>query len=46
LAAAATTQFGSGWAWLVLAGDKLKVVKTGNADVPITIVDPGFQTTE
>jgi Fe-Mn family superoxide dismutase len=36
LAAAATTQFGSGWAWLVLAGDKLKVVKTGNADVPLT----------
>jgi len=36
LATAATTQFGSGWAWLVLDGDKLKVVKTGNADVPIT----------
>jgi Fe-Mn family superoxide dismutase len=36
LAAAATTQFGSGWAWLVLAGDKLKVVKTGNAEVPLT----------
>jgi Fe-Mn family superoxide dismutase len=36
LAAAATTQFGSGWAWLVLAGDMLKVVKTGNADVPLT----------
>jgi superoxide dismutase, Fe-Mn family len=36
LAAAATTQFGSGWAWLVLAGDQLKVVKTGNADVPLT----------
>lgn len=36
LAAAATTQFGSGWAWLVLDGDKLKVVKTGNADVPLT----------
>ena len=33
---AATTQFGSGWAWLVLDGDKLKVVKTGNADVPLT----------
>ena len=28
LATAATTQFGSGWAWLVLDGDKLKVVKT------------------
>ncbi len=36
LAAAATTQFGSGWAWLVLDGDKLKVVKTGNADAPLT----------
>ncbi|MDD5129365.1 MAG: superoxide dismutase [Candidatus Omnitrophica bacterium] len=36
LAAAATSQFGSGWAWLVLDGDKLKVVKTGNADSPLT----------
>jgi Fe-Mn family superoxide dismutase len=36
LAAAATTQFGSGWAWLVLDGDKLKVVKTSNADSPLT----------
>ena len=36
LANAATTQFGSGWAWLVLDGDKLKVVKTGNADSPLT----------
>ena len=36
LATAATTQFGSGWAWLVLDGDKLKVVKTSNADVPLT----------
>lgn len=36
LAAAAMGQFGSGWVWLVLDGDKLKVVKTGNADVPIT----------
>ena len=35
LASAATTQFGSGWAWLVLEGDALKVVKTGNADVPL-----------
>ena len=35
LTTAATTQFGSGWAWLVLDGGKLKVVKTGNADVPI-----------
>jgi Fe-Mn family superoxide dismutase len=33
---AATGQFGSGWAWLVLDGGKLKVVKTGNAECPIT----------
>jgi Fe-Mn family superoxide dismutase len=33
---AATTQFGSGWAWLVKGADgKLKVTKTGNADCPI-----------
>jgi len=37
LAKAATTQFGSGWAWLVLDGDKkLQVVKTGNAELPLT----------
>ncbi len=36
LATAATTQFGSGWAWLVLEGDKLKVLKTGNAETPLT----------
>lgn len=36
LATAATTQFGSGWAWLVLDGTKLAVVKTANADVPLT----------
>jgi len=36
LAAAALTQFGSGWAWLVLNRDKIKVFKTGNADVPLT----------
>jgi Fe-Mn family superoxide dismutase len=35
LATAALTQFGSGWAWLVLDGDKLNVVKTGNADLPL-----------
>ena len=33
--AAATTQFGSGWAWLVLEGGKLSVTKTGNADLPL-----------
>jgi len=36
LAAAATSQFGSGWAWLVLEGDQLKVVKTPNAETPLT----------
>ena len=36
IANAATTQFGSGWAWLVVDGGKLKVVKTGNAEVPLT----------
>ena len=35
LVTAATTQFGSGWAWLVLDGDTLKVVKTANADSPL-----------
>jgi len=33
--AAATTQFGSGWAWLVLDGGKLSVTKTSNADLPL-----------
>jgi len=36
LAAAAMGQFGRGWAWLVLEDGKLKVVKTGNADSPLT----------
>jgi len=36
LASTAVSQFGSGWAWLVLEGDKLKVVKTANADNPLT----------
>lgn len=34
--AAATTQFGSGWAWLVLDSGQLKVVKTDNAGTPLT----------
>lgn len=33
-AAAAATQFGSGWAWLVLDGDKLVIEKSANADTP------------
>ena len=36
LAATATGQFASGWGWLVADGGKLKVVKTGNADTPLT----------
>jgi Fe-Mn family superoxide dismutase len=36
LGSAATTLFGSGWAWLVLDGAKLRVVKTGNAETPLT----------
>ena len=36
LASAAVSQFGSGWAWLVLDGAKLKVTKTANAEVPLT----------
>jgi Fe-Mn family superoxide dismutase len=33
---AGATQFGSGWAWLVLDGGTLKVTKTLNADNPLT----------
>jgi len=29
------TQFGSGWAWLVLKNGKLEVTKTPNADTPV-----------
>jgi superoxide dismutase, Fe-Mn family len=32
---AALTQFGSGWAWLVVKNGKLAVMKTSNADTPI-----------
>ncbi|MDA5194224.1 superoxide dismutase [Govanella unica] len=35
LAAAAATQFGSGWAWLVLENGKLAITQTGNADTPM-----------
>jgi len=34
--AAALGQFGSGWAWLVADGRALRVVKTPNAEYPIT----------
>lgn len=34
---AAKTQFGSGWAWLVKNTDgKLEIVKTGNAETPVS----------
>ncbi len=31
----ALAQFGSGWTWLVQDGDRLKIVKTSNADAPV-----------
>jgi Fe-Mn family superoxide dismutase len=37
LASLAVSQFGSGWVWLVLKGSELKVVKTANADIPMTM---------
>jgi len=36
LSQAAVTQFGSGWAWLVKDGGTLKIVKTPNAQCPLT----------
>lgn len=35
LASVATGQFGSGWAWLLLDGDRLEVESTSNADTPL-----------
>lgn len=35
LTAAATTLFGSGWAWLALDDGKLKIVQTKDADLPM-----------
>lgn len=32
---AAASQFGSGWAWLVFDGQKLSIIKTSNADLPL-----------
>jgi len=32
---AATTQFGSGWAWLVDNGGTLEIMQTANADLPM-----------
>ncbi len=35
--AAATTVFGSGWAWLVSETNTLKITKTANQDSPVTL---------
>src|SRR5260370_39708021 len=35
LANAATTRFGSGWAWLAVANGKLEVFSTANQDSPL-----------
>jgi len=35
LAEAGTTQFGSGWVWLVSKGGKLSIEKTSNAETPM-----------
>ena len=37
LTQAAMTHFGSGWVWLVLAQEKIEVVSTHDADVPMTL---------
>src|ERR1700761_5244327 len=34
-AAAGTTRFGSGWAWLIKRGEKLEIISTANQDSPI-----------
>ncbi len=36
LSKAAVSQFGSGWAWVVLEAGKLKVEQTPNAETPLT----------
>ncbi len=33
---AATHQFGSGWVWLIFSNGKLRIIKTSNAETPIT----------
>lgn len=37
---AALAQFGSGWTWLVKEGPNLRILKTSNAETPLTT--PGF----
>jgi superoxide dismutase, Fe-Mn family len=44
LSKAAVGQFGSGWAWLVQDGAKLKIVKTPNAQTPLTESTPPLLT--
>lgn len=39
-------QFGSGWVWLVLDGGKAKIVKTGNAETPLTTSAKPLLTTD
>jgi Fe-Mn family superoxide dismutase len=36
---AAATRFGSGWAWLVKSGSKLKIYSTANQDSPLSLGD-------
>jgi Fe-Mn family superoxide dismutase len=40
----AAAQFGSGWAWLVLSGDKLEIVTTANAENPLIMDKPALFT--
>jgi len=46
LAKAAVEQFGSGWAWLTKDGEKLKILKTGNANTPLTQGTPPLLTVD
>ena len=38
---AAVTAFGSAWAWLVVENGTLRIMKTSNADTPVT--DPNVK---
>lgn len=40
----ALSQFGSGWCWAIYQDDEVKIIKTSNADGPLTLVgaDPMF----